>query len=395
MDLLWVHPLVERGVNMQKTQLLAMILAGGQGSRLKSLTSNLAKPAVPYGGKYRIIDFALSNCANSGIEAVGILTQYKPWVLNSHVGIGIPWDLDRRYGGVEVLPPYTAEDGGQWYLGTAHAITSNIHFIDMYNPKYVLVLSGDHIYKMDYSKMLKEHKNKNADVTIGVIKVPYEEASRFGILNTHDDLSIYEFEEKPTNPKNNLASMGIYLFEWQTLKKYLEEDNLNEQSEHDFGHDIIPKMLGDGLKMFGYLFEGYWKDVGTIYSFWEGNMDLLSENVNFDLYDEDWKIYTANQDLPAHYLSKDSKVENSLVNEGCVIEGEVVHSVLFTNVTIEKKAIVKDCVVFPGVVIKEGAVINKAIVMDNTIIEADAVIGDPNGDIMIYGDPNTSLFLEE
>ncbi len=378
---------------MQDVELLAMILAGGQGSRLKSLTSDLAKPAVPYGGKYRIIDFALSNCANSGIEAVGILTQYKPLVLNSHVGIGIPWDLDRRHGGVKILPPYMAEDGGRWYLGTAHAITANIHFVDTYEPKYVLILSGDHIYKMNYSKMLKAHKEKNADVTVSVIEVPYEEASRFGILNTNDDLSIYEFEEKPQNPKNNLASMGIYIFEWQRLKEYLLADAKDEKSDHDFGKDIIPKMLADGLKMYAYPFKGYWKDVGTVDSFWQGNMDLLSEDNQLDLYDETWKIYTENPDLPAHYLAETSIVENSLVNEGCEIEGEVRHSVLFTNVKVDKDAVIKNSVVFPNVTVEAGAVINRAVIMDNAVIKAGEVVGSEDGEVILYGSLNDSKFL--
>ncbi len=379
---------------MRNIELLAMILAGGQGSRLKSLTTKLAKPAVPYGGKYRIIDFALSNCANSGIEAVGILTQYKPLVLNSHVGIGIPWDLDRRYGGVKVLPPYTSEEGGKWYLGTAHAITANIHFLDEYNPEYVLILSGDHIYKMNYSKMLKAHKEKGADVTISAIEVPMEEASRFGILNTKEDLSIYEFEEKPENPKSNLASMGIYIFNWQMLKKYLLADNENQASSHDFGNDILPQMLADGKKMYAYLFKGYWKDVGTIASFWQGNMDLLAEGNLLDLYDETWKIYTENPDLPAHYIASTGNVENSLVNEGCHIAGDVDHSVLFTNVEVEEGAKVIDSVVFPNVTIRSGAVVKRAIIMEDTEIMPEQVIGSESGEIILYGDDDNSLFLE-
>ncbi len=375
---------------MQNVKFLAMILAGGQGSRLRSLTTDIAKPAVPYGGKYRIIDFALSNCANSGISAVGILTQYKPLALNSHVGIGIPWDLDRRYGGVELLPPYHTSEGGTWYEGTAHAITANIHFIEMYDPEYVLILSGDHIYKMNYDKMLKAHKEKEADVTISVIEVPFEEASRFGILNTNDDLSIYEFEEKPENPKNNLASMGIYIFNWKTLRKYLiEDEKLNRsETEHDFGKDIIPKMLHDGMKMYAYLFQGYWKDVGTISSYWEANMDLLAEDNQLDLYDETWKIYSKNSDLPAHYLSEDSVVKNSLVNEGCVIDGEVNHSVLFTNVKVGKGAKIVDSVIFPNVVIGEGAVINRAIIADDEVIQPNEIVGSSDGEIIIYGEQN-------
>ncbi|PID80260.1 MAG: glucose-1-phosphate adenylyltransferase [Clostridiales bacterium] len=379
---------------MIKKELIAMILAGGQGSRLKSLTRKIAKPAVPYGGKFRIIDFALSNCANSDIDTVGILTQYQPLILNSHVGIGIPWDLDRRHGGVRVLPPYMSEKGGRWYLGTANAIYENMNFIEMYDPEYVLILSGDHIYKMNYSKMLKFHKAKGADVTISVIEVPFDEANRFGILNTNPDLSIYEFEEKPQNPKNNLASMGIYIFTWKALKRYLEMDSEDDNSDHDFGKNIIPNMLADGLKMYGYIFKGYWKDVGTIASFWQGNMDLL-DNDEFDMYDKTWRIYTENEDLPAHYIGPCAVVENALVNEGCEVLGEVRHSVLFTEVSVGENAEVNDSVIFPNVKIGAGAKINKAIVMGDFEIAPNAVIEDPEGDIILVGNPEDSLFFEK
>ncbi len=379
---------------MLKKELIAMVLAGGQGSRLKSLTKIIAKPAVPYGGKYRIIDFALSNCANSGIDTVGILTQYQPLVLNSHVGIGIPWDLDRHHGGVKVLPPYMSEQGGKWYSGTANAVYENINFIEMYDPEYVLILSGDHIYKMNYSKMLKFHKEKGADVTISVIEVPMAEASRFGILNTNPDMSIYEFEEKPEKPKSNLASMGIYIFNWKTLKQHLQRDSEVATSSHDFGKDIIPNLLKDGLKLFGYIYDGYWKDVGTITSFWHGNMDLL-DNDELDLYDKSWRIYTKNEDLPAHYIGPQAVVENSLVNEGCEVLGKVEHSVLFTEVKVAKTAEVKDSVIFPNVTIGEGAKINRAIVMADFDIKDNTFIDSEDDEILLVGNPEELLFFEK
>lgn len=381
---------------MQKKEVIAMILAGGQGARLKSLTTNVAKPAVPYGGKYRIIDFTLSNCANSNIDTVGILTQYQPLALNSHVGIGIPWDLDRRHGGVRVLPPYTSSEGGKWYLGTANAIYENANFIQMYDPEYVLILSGDHIYKMDYAKMLEAHKERGADVTIGVIDVPLEEASRFGILNTHTDLRIYEFEEKPQNPKSTLASMGIYIFNWSALKSYLIKDNLDPESEHDFGKNVIPAMLDAGLKMYGYVFEGYWKDVGTIHSFWEGNMDLLERDNKLDLYDNNWRIYTKNDDLPPQYIGPEAIVENCMVNEGCEIYGTLKHSILFTEIFVAKGAVVEDSILFPGVKVGEGARVYKAIVTEDYVIQPGEVIGDPDKDeILLIGNPEDTSMFEE
>ena len=331
-----------RGDNiMGKNEMVAMILAGGQGSRLGVLTKKLAKPAVPFGGKYRIIDFPLSNCSNSGIYTVGVLTQYKPLELNAHIGIGEAWDLDRTYGGVSILPPYQEEKGGEWYKGTANAIYQNIEFVDRYDPEYILILSGDHIYKMDYTKMLDFHKEREAEATIAVIEVPMDEASRFGIMNTREDLSVYEFEEKPKNPKNNLASMGIYIFNWKTLKKYLKEDEANKASKNDFGMNIIPSMLGDGNRMVAYPFKGYWKDVGTIDSLWEANMDLIRDDNELDLHEEDWKIYSVNPVRPAQYIGENAKVSNSLIVEGCVVNGQVENSILFQGVQIGKNSVIR------------------------------------------------------
>lgn len=363
---------------MGKKEIVAMILAGGQGSRLGVLTKNLAKPAVPFGGKYRIIDFPLSNCSNSGIYTVGVLTQYKPLELNAHIGIGSPWDLDRRDGGVRILPPYQKEKGGDWYKGTANAIYQNIEFIDGYDPEYVLILSGDHIYKMDYYKMLEFHKQKEADGTIAVISVPTEEASRFGIMNTRDDLSIYEFEEKPKEPKSNLASMGIYIFNWKALKKYLKEDELDKTSSNDFGKNIIPKMIGNGLRMVAYPFKGYWKDVGTVESLWEANMDLLKNSNELNLYDEEWKIYSDNPVSPAQYIGSKAIVNNSLIVEGCTVHGKVINSVVFQGVYIGKNTVVKDSVIMPNVRVGDNVVINKAIVGSDAIIRKESQIG--NGD---------------
>lgn len=358
-----------------KQEVVAMLLAGGQGSRLGVLTQKIAKPAVPYGGKYRIIDFPLSNCVNSGIEAVGVLTQYQPLVLNEYIGNGQPWDLDGMNVGVQVLSPYEKKGGADWYSGTANAIYQNINYIDRYNPEYVVILSGDHIYKMDYSKMVAYHKEHNADCTIAVIDVPLAEASRFGILNTNPDGSIYEFDEKPAHPKSTNASMGIYVFSWDKLRKYLIEDEANPDSSNDFGKDILPKMLADGQRMFAYAFSGYWKDVGTIESLWESNMDLLDPNVTLDLADENWKIYSRNPVVAPHYVSPTGVVQNSLVSDGCIIEGNVDFSVLFSNVTIAPGAVVNDSILMPGVVVEEGAVIQYAIVSENAVIKKNAVVG--------------------
>ena len=360
---------------MRKKEWIAMLLAGGQGSRLYSLTKNLAKPAVPFGGKYRIIDFPLSNCVNSGIDTVGVLTQYQPLVLNEYIGSGQPWDLDRQEGGVFVLPPYQKSSGSDWYTGTANAIYQNLPFIERYDPEYVLILSGDHIYKMDYEKMLKFHKEKEADCTIAVLQVPMEEASRFGIMNAQEDGKIYEFEEKPAHPKSKLASMGIYIFTWKKLREYLEQDAKTPGSANDFGKNIIPSMLAANEQMYAYAFDGYWKDVGTIDSLWEANMDLLDPKVPLSLYDPDWKIYARNPALPPHYIAPGAHVQNSMVTEGCVIEGTVDFSVVFAGVTIEEGAVVRDSIIMPGSVIRKGAVVDYAIVAEQTIIGENAVVG--------------------
>ena len=361
---------------MRKKEVVAMILAGGQGSRLGILTKNIAKPAVPFGGKYRIIDFPLSNCSNSGIYTVGVLTQYKPLDLNAHIGIGDPWDLDRRDGGVSILPPYQEEKGGDWYKGTANAIYQNIQFVDRYDPEYVLILSGDHIYKMDYYKMLDFHKENHADATIAVIDVPLEEASRFGIMNTRADNSIYEFEEKPKLPKSTNASMGIYIFNWSILKKYLREDEKDINSSNDFGKNIIPNMLRSGRKLMAYPFEGYWKDVGTIESLWEANMDLLKRDNDLNLYDSEWKIYSQNQVRPAHYIGEEARIINSLIVEGCIIHGKVENSVLSQGVYVGKNTVIRDSVIMPNVQIGDNVKIEKAIVGNNAIINHNCNIGD-------------------
>ena len=354
---------------------VAMLLAGGQGSRLGVLTSKIAKPAVPYGGKYRIIDFPLSNCANSGIDTVGILTQYKPLELNDYVGSGKPWDLDRSNGGVHILPPYQGQKGGNWYKGTANAIYQNLEFISRYNPEYVLVLSGDHIYKMDYSKMINEHTESGAACTIAVMEVTMEEASRFGIMNTREDGTIYEFEEKPAKPKSNLASMGIYVFSWQKLKKYLTEDEANPNSSNDFGKDVIPSMLNAGELMRVYRFGDYWKDVGTVDSLWEANLDLLNPKIDLNLADQNWRIYSRTTGMPPQYISKDAVVENSLITDGCEVEGKLDYSILFENVTVEEGASVEYSLVMPGAVIKKGAKVRYSIIAENSVIGENAEIG--------------------
>lgn len=360
---------------VKKTECLAMLLAGGQGSRLGILTKNIAKPAVPYGGKYRIIDFPLSNCINSGIETVGVLTQYQPLELNDYIGNGRPWDLDRSYGGVHVLSPYQQIKGTEWYKGTANAIYQNINFIDRYNPEYVAVLSGDHIYKMDYNKMLKFHKENDAACTIAMLEVPWDEASRFGLMFVNDDGSISEFEEKPKNPRSNKASMGVYIFTWSKLRQYLIDDENNPDSGNDFGHDVIPAMHENGERMFAYKFDGYWKDVGTIDSLWEANLDLLNPKVDLDLSDDSWKIYSRNPIVPPHFVSAEAKLENSMVGEGCYIGGEVDYSVLFSNVTIEEGAKVRYSIIMPGTTIKAGATVEYSIIAENALIEEDAKVG--------------------
>ena len=359
-----------------KKEWIAMLLAGGQGSRLYALTRDIAKPAVPFGGKYRIIDFPLSNCVNSGIGTVGVLTQYQPLQLNEYLGNGQPWDLDRIHGGVYVLPPYQKIANSDWYTGTANAIYQNINFINRYAPEYVVILSGDHIYKMDYSKMLEFHKEKQADCTIAVMEVPWEEASRFGIMACDEDKKIYEFAEKPKEPKSNLASMGIYIFTWSKLKKYLEEDEANPESENDFGKNVIPAMLQNGERMYAYAFQGYWKDVGTIDSLWEANMDLLDPNVPLDLYDDAWKIYARNPVMPPQYVAEGAVTQNSMISEGCIVEGDVDFSILFAGVTVEKGAVVHDSIIMPGSVIKAGAVVEYSIVAENVVVGENAQVGD-------------------
>ena len=358
-----------------KKKCVAMLLAGGQGSRLYALTRDMAKPAVPYGGKYRIIDFPLSNCTNSGIDTVGVLTQYQPLVINEYIGNGQPWDLDKMNGGVHVLPPYQTARGASWYEGTANAIYQNMSFIERYDPDYVIVLGGDHIYKMDYSKMIDFHIENNADSTIAVLNVSLEEASRFGIMTCNDDGRVIDFTEKPKEPKSTLASMGIYVFTWQKLKKYLiENENANTGSK-DFGKDIIPSMLANNERLFAYAFEGYWKDVGTLDSLWEANMDLINPNVPLDLYDPKWKIYSRNNNMPPQYIGDNANIENSMIAEGSTINGTVDFSVIFSGVTIEEGATVKYSIVMPGSVIKSGSVVEYAIIGEDCTIENNAKIG--------------------
>ena len=360
----------------RKKECVAMLLAGGQGSRLYALTNNIAKPAVPFGAKYRIIDFPLSNCINSGIDTVGVLTQYQPLVLNEYIGNGQPWDLDRTFGGVHVLSPYQKKSKSAWYEGTANAIYQNINFIKMYNPEYVLILSGDHIYKMDYSKMLRAHVENGASCTIAAINVTMQEASRFGILNTREDGTIYEFEEKPKQPKSTLASMGIYIFTAQKLYDYLEEDDSNPSSSKDFGKDVLPAMLAAGEKMVAYSFDGYWKDVGTLSSLWEANMDLLGDDPAFDVSNSDWKIHSRNPLAPPEYVGEDAIIKNSMIALGCEIEGTVINSLLSSNVIVKKGAFVKDSVIMSGTVIEEDARVTYAIIDEDVTVSRGAVIGE-------------------
>ncbi|MCL2755010.1 MAG: glucose-1-phosphate adenylyltransferase [Oscillospiraceae bacterium] len=359
-----------------KKECVAMILAGGQGARLYALTQEMAKPAVPYGGKYRLIDFPLSNCVNSGFDTVGVLTQYLPLVLNEYIGNGHPWGLDRAHGGVHVLAPYESSGGKSWYSGTANAIYQNINFVDRYNPEYVAILAGDHIYKMNYAKMLEHHKAQEADVTIAVIEVPWEEASRFGIMATDESGVITEFAEKPAEPKSNLASMGVYIYSWATLKKYLIANEKDETAKKDFGGNIIPDMLKDGCKLVAYNFDSYWKDVGTIDSLWEANMDLLNPKVPLDLYDPQWRVYSRNPVMPPHYCGESCTIENAMISEGCNIDGLVDSSILFAGVTVEQGAAVHDSIVMPGAVVKKGAVVQYAIIGEDTVIGENAKIGE-------------------
>lgn len=358
-----------------KKECVAMLLAGGQGSRLYVLTGEMAKPAVPFGGKYRIIDFPLSNCSNSGIDTVGVLTQYRPLELNSYIGSGQPWDLDGSTGGVHILPPYMGSNGGTWYKGTANAIYQNIGFIDLYDPDYVVILSGDHIYKMNYFKMLTRHKESGAACTISVMEVPWTEAPRFGIMNVDGDDMITQFEEKPKQPKSNLASMGIYVFSWQTLRKYLNEDEANPGSDNDFGKNIIPAMLRDGQRMAAYRFSGYWKDVGTLESLWDANMDMLSPESGLDLLDDSWPIYARSVNAPPAFLGKASKVTHSAFNRGSSIEGTVENSVLSSGVTVAKGARVSYSVLLPGVTVESGAVVEYAILGEGCHVGQDCHVG--------------------
>lgn len=361
-----------------KKECIAMLLAGGQGARLGVLTNDVAKPAVPFGAKYRIIDFPLSNCINSGIDTIGVLTQYRPFELHQYIGNGQPWDLDRLNGGIYVLPPFMRAKSGEWYKGTANAIYQNIDFIDNYNPEYVVLLSGDHIYKMDYHRMLKEHKRNGADCTIAVLDVPISEASRFGILNLKKNSSeIYEFEEKPKNPKSTKASMGIYVFSWNKLRKYLVDDETDKNSENDFGKNIIPKMLADGQKMFAYQFEGYWKDVGTISSLWEANMDILRGGEgSLNLDDDKWKIYARNMAEPPHYIAETGKVQNCLISEGTIVAGTVKDSIISHSVTIGKDVYIEGSIIMPGANIEDGADIRYSIVGWNATVGKNCMVGE-------------------
>ena len=371
---------------MRKKKTIAMILAGGQGTRLGALTKNIAKPAVPFGGKYRIIDFPLSNCSNSGIDTVGILTQYKPFFLHSYVGIGSPWDLDRKDGGVFILPPYTHDAGGEWYKGTADAIYQNVEFIDQHDPVWIVILSGDHIYKMDYSRMLEFHEAKEADATLAVIEVPWEDTRRFGIMNTDADDRITEFEEKPAKAKSNLASMGVYIFRWQYLKYYLSRDAKNADSVHDFGRNIIPGMIDSGQSVYAYRFKDYWRDVGTVESLWEANMDLLSDRPQLDLHDPNWRIYSVNPVRPPHYAGPRSQISQSMISEGCQIFGQVKRCVVFPNVVIGEGAMVTDSVLMPGVTVAPQAMITRAIIGPDAVVQENARIG---------GDGNIALVVND
>ncbi|WP_270170398.1 glucose-1-phosphate adenylyltransferase [Paenibacillus sp. SYP-B4298] len=386
---------------MVRKEMMAMLLAGGEGKRLGVLTKDLAKPAVHFGGKYRIIDFTLSNCVHSGIDTVGVLTQYQPLVLNQYLGIGSPWGLDRRDGGMSVLPPYVKSRGGSWYKGTANAIYQNMGFIDRYDPEYVLVISGDHIYKMDYDLMLQHHKRQGADVTIAVFEVPWKEASRFGIMSVDDEDRVVEFQEKPKVPTSNLASMGVYIFSWSVLQQYLIRDEANKSSSNDFGKDIIPSMLADGVKLSAYAFSGYWKDVGTIESLWEANMDLLEEHPQLDLYERDWRIFSVNPNRPAHYISDQAEVAASLVSEGCFLEGVVNRSVLFYGVEAAQGSVISESVVMPGAKIGKGARLFRAIIGEGAVIGDHVTIGSPDSEEITvvasdeYVTPNPTLMEVE
>ena len=376
---------------MKKKKMLAMLLAGGQGSRLYDLTTNIAKPAVSFGGKYRIIDFGLSNCVNSGIDTVGILVQYKPLILNRYVGTGESWDMAVADGGVHILPPYAGETGGEWYEGTADAIYHNIDFIDIYDPENVLILSGDHIYKMDYNLMLQEHVSKDADLTVSVIEVPWEEASRFGIMSTDDEDKITKFSEKPKEPDSNLASMGIYIFKWKALRKALLEDHENKESSHDFGKDLIPKMLAEGRNLIVYRFEGYWRDVGTVQSYYDSQMDLMDDVENINVFTKDMKVFSNSNIYPPQFIGPDAIIRNSLICNGCTVYGTVDHSILGSGAVVGAGTVVKDSIVLPNAIIGRNCKINKAIINEGVVVEDNEVVGDPDGEVIVYGKAKLSI----
>lgn len=380
---------------MHKKKCIAMLLAGGQGSRLGALTSNVAKPAVSFGGKYRIIDFSLSNCINSGIDTVGVLVQYKPLVLNHYVGTGVSWDLDASDGGVHILPPFAQETGGAWYEGTADSIYHNISFIDIYDPEYVLILSGDHIYKMDYSKMLKFHEQNKSDLTVSVIEVPTDEVSRFGIMSTDSDKRITKFAEKPKDPESNMASMGIYIFSWPILKQALLEDHENKNSDHDFGKNIIPHLLDQGKRLFAYAFKGYWKDVGTIESYYESQMDLMDNQKEFNVFSREMKIFSNSNMYPPQFISEHANVENSMVCNGCEIFGRITHSIIGSGVCIGKRSVIEDSILLPRAVIGENCRIVKCIINEDAVIEDNATVISEGGEIKIYGKGNVRFVATE
>lgn len=376
---------------MKKKKMLAMLLAGGQGSRLYSLTNNIAKPAVSFGGKYRIIDFGLSNCVNSGIDTVGILVQYKPLVLNRYVGTGESWDMDVPDGGVHILPPYAGKSGGEWYEGTADAIFHNIDFIDMYSPENVLILSGDHIYKMNYNLMLQEHQANDSDLTVSVIEVPWEEASRFGIMTADEEGNIVKFSEKPKEPDSNLASMGIYIFKWDTLRRALLEDHEDKDSSHDFGNDIIPKLLGEGKKLTVYRFAGYWRDVGTVQSYYDSQMDLMDDVENIDVFTGDMKVFSNSNVYPPQYLGREANIRNSLICNGCTVYGSIKHSILGSGAVVLDGTVIEDSIILPNAIVGRNCRITRAIINEGTVVEDNSVIGDAEGEIQVFGETKLSF----
>ena len=378
---------------ISKKETIAMLLAGGQGNRLGKLTKTIAKPAVAFGGKYRIIDFPLSNCINSGIDTIGVLTQYQPLELNAYIGSGQPWDLDRLYGGVTILPPYVKGSLGEWYKGTTNAIYQNMHFISLYEPTYVVILSGDHIYKANYQLMIEYHKEKKADCTIAVLDVPLQDASRFGIMNVKDDLRIYEFEEKPKEPKSTLASMGVYVFTWEKLKEYLEKDEKDKDSHNDFGKNIIPKMIVSKERVYAYPYKGYWKDVGTVKALWEANMDILDKDKGIDIDDYRWKIYSRNPVLPPQYIGEGAEIKNSFITEGCTVEGFVDHSILFPGVIVKKGARVVNSILMPRSRVEEEAVVEYSIIMEDLTVPKGIKVGEVPE--IITDDEGITVYSEE